>query len=595
MPGLIGVTIGDQAGQSVVTRMQDLVTHLAFHIRDTVFSSLSVSASRVHAGTVQLCPQPARAVNGIFVWLDGEIYNASELSARLRNASTESSDADLLAQMYLQDDTLKALKEVDGVFSAVIFDSARRRIKLITDRYGLRHLYWLCRHQQLAWSSEPKAFLALPGFTPKISEEVVPEFFQYGYLLEDHAWFENVHLLNPGTVLDFALSLGTCQESRYWTWDSIKPIVSIQQDEAVHELARRFSQAVAHHAEAGVPVGVSLSGGLDSRALLAAMPNQPYSIHAVTFGRSGCDDVRIAAMAAGVKGASHHVVELNEANWLQRRIPGVWFTDGQNDLGHMHALVSVVEQRKYFAVNLNGYLGDAILGGWYQDDPKWSLCQKIDNRGRRFINEGTRLTNNFVHNRLPFFDNRLMEFTYALPGRLKAASRLYCRMLLATFPDYFRSIPWQKTGVPISRPQWWSSSAHLSRRIISKLQRNSARLRLPVNGTRDYASYPEWLRRGTARVLVESLLMNPNALYPQFISADKVRKSWANHVRGADRSSEIFRALTFELWLQQVFEGGYRTEQEDAAEFGGRKKGSAITPSPTFDDTDVTCPGIVNP
>jgi asparagine synthase (glutamine-hydrolysing) len=565
--------------------MQDLITHLPFHVRDQIFWSPSLCASRVHNATIQINPQPAHSGTHISVWLDGELYNQNQLRLLLPDAPPHINDAELLARLCSHYDKLEFLRDIDGIFSAAIFDSARRRVRLITDRYGLRHLYWLTCGGDLAWSSEPKAFLAVNGFAPTLSHDAVNEFFEFGYLLENRAWFQDVQLLTPGSVLEFDLETRAHYEWRYWSWDSIKPLGVIKEEDAVHELASRFSCAVARQSDASLGVGISLSGGLDSRALLAAIPEHGRTIHAVTFGKRHCDDIRIASEVARVKGAAHHIVELNEANWFDHRTAGVWLTDGQNDLGHMHALVSVLEQRKYYRINLNGYLGDAVLGGWYQDDPVWSLAEKIDNRGRRFINEGTRLTNNFVHNRLPFFDNRLMEFAYALPDEAKAQSHLYCRMLLATYPAFFQNIPWQKTGVPISRPQWWSSTVHYSNRIASKLLRESARIGVHFSSTREYSSYAEWIRRGKSRNEFERVLMNPHALFPQFISADTVRRVWNEHLRGADRSTGLFRALTFEFWLQQVFEGCHRPDFVESKVRQEEKIGSGESAETRFAST----------
>jgi asparagine synthase (glutamine-hydrolysing) len=445
----------------------------------------------------------------------------------------------------------------------VVFDSERQCLHLITDRYGLRHLYWTRTRNGVAWASEVKAFLALPEFKPKIDRGSVGEFFSIGYLLGNRTWLEDVALLSPGSHFVFDLRKDEIQIRNYWSWSEITPLSGkTDPREMTEELGRLFNVAVKRQCESPDPVGISLSGGLDSRAILAAAPDHESGrpIHAVTVGSRRCDDARIAAQAARVKGIPHHVVELTAANWLSGRIPGVWYTDGQSNLLHMHALVSVEEQRVRCRINLNGFLGDALLGGSYMHDPQWSVTEKANNRGRRFINEGTRLTNNFLQNRLPFFSNALMEYTCSIPEELRDQSRIYNRMLLKQFPAFFRRIPWQRTGVPITWPREFAKAAHRLGRLQRRVGCMIACIRsnVGVEDTYDYTNYAAWIRQQPARSMFEQMIVNPRALFPEFIPREEIQLSWGEHMGGLNRAEKICRTITFELWLQQVFEHRFR-------------------------------------
>jgi asparagine synthase (glutamine-hydrolysing) len=471
--------------------MRDAILHEQFHRGDCLHSSSGVCASRGHIGIIQTAEQPA-SHDGVHVWIDGELYNRPELRARAGGDAVCCDDASLIGQLYREDETLSFLKDVDGIYSAVVVDTRRKRVHLIIDRYGLRHLYWRLEGEVFAWASEVKAFLALPTFTPHIDPESVNDFFGLGYLLEDRTWFTDVKLLPPGSVLSLGMQAGTIAILKYWGWDNIKSLpANVREDEVINELGRLFSAAVQRHSQADVPVGVSVSGGLDSRALLAAMPaNGSQPIHAVTLGKHGCDDIRIAAEVARIKPAMHHVVELSSSNWLQQRTAGVWYTDGQQDLLHMHALVSVKEQRKHYAINLNGFLGDAVLGGSYLFDRRWSLAEKVNQRGRRFINEGTRLTNNFFQNRIPFFSNALMEFAFSIPETLLAHSYVYNKMLLAKYPQFFDTIPWQSTGVPISSSRALVWTSQKARGASRRLRKVAGAFGVKFEAMQDYHNYP---------------------------------------------------------------------------------------------------------
>ena len=519
MPGLVGFThsYSCRRAAQITERMRRLISHLDFHVSDADFCDTSIACSRVHTGIVKTDSHSS-------VWIDGE-YSAANFHAQ-----------------YESDPNFGFLRGIDAIYSAVVYDEPRQLLHLITDRYGLRHLYWAQKGDQIAWASEVKAFTALPWFTPKIQPEALEDFQEFGYLTGNRTWLQGVELLPPATVLTFDLKTRKIESRRYWSWSDIKPLTGkLNEDEIAEELGRLFKRAVAEMAKANVPVGVSLSGGLDSRAVLAAVP---FACETVTFGVEGCDDIRIARVAAEAKKVPNHVVHLNAANWLENRAAGVWWTDGQTNLMHMHAIASFAAQRSRYQINLNGFLGDAVLGGSYQKDPRWTVTEKVDNRGRRLINEGTRLANNVLHNRLPFFQNDLMEFTVSLPDWMKRKSRIYNRMLVRCFPELFRSIPWQATGAPIS----WPRNAVRARILFDRAKR----LITGVN-TRDYVHYAEWLRTAPALQTIENLLFAPNVALPDFIDKSLMERTWREHMAGADRAETICGYATIELWLSRIF------------------------------------------
>lgn len=556
MPGLAGFTnrkLAQDAVAQTVVRMCDSLIHEKHHVSDGCFVTPQLSAGRVHTGIIQLDQQPA-ACAGVKVWLDGEIYNQHALMTAFGISGRPCCDAQLLARLYQADPEMTFLRRVDGIYAAIFYDKAREQVHIATDRYGLRHLYYLDRTHEFAWASEVKSFLEIPGFVAHISEESIADFLSAGHLLDDRTWFSGVRLLAAGTILTLNLHGMTIRTRKYWTCEEVRPLRGATADEILEEVGRLFLASVRRQSDFDGPVGVSLSGGLDSRALLAAIPRDGREIHSVTFGRPGCDDVQIAAQAAQVRPAVHHVVDLTSANWIRGRVSGIWRCDGQYDMLHMHALVAVDEQRKNYKINLNGFLGDAVLGGSYHGDKRWTIAEKVNQRGRRFINEGTRLTNNFLHNRLPFFANDLMEFTCSIPESMRTHSRIYNRMLLRMFPEYFKSIVWQRTGLPITY------SPELSR-LIEKARTLQGLIKALLTGehksSQAYSDYPAWIRQEPARSLFQSLLLSPKSLYREF-TALNVAALWNDHMNGVDRSQPLCRIFTFEIWLQQVFERKYR-------------------------------------
>ncbi len=581
MPGLVGFVhpeIDREMGQRTLKQMRDLITHRASYKQDELFCGGPVYASRTHLDAIQRAHQPFHQ-DGTYVWLDGEFFNRDELGLQ------GGEDPQVLSELYKEVADLPALKRIDGIFSAVIYDSRRHVVHLVTDRFGLRHLYWTVHEGGLFWTSEVKAVLALPGFRVKIDRRAVDQFFGPGYLLEDRTWFEGVQLLSSGTVLTWDIKEGSLQTRRYWWWDEIRKRKDLTLRDAAEEMGRLFRNAVERRCDSNEGIGVTLSGGLDSRAILAAIPARAEPIQAVTFGKSGCDDIRIARLAAKTKGSAHHVVTIDAENWFSDRPKGVWWTDGQLNLMHMHGIEALdsVERPK---INLHGFLGDVVMGGSYVKErgdleglqsselvAKQMACEPdhienwedyksldsaeyylIQNRGRRFISGGTRMCATSIEQRKPFFDNELIEFLFSLPGFLRFRSCLYNEMLLHTFPSYFKTIPWRDTGVPIGWPRGLAWAAVQSRKV---------KTRFISPGCVGVADYPIWLRQDPARSFSNNLLRNSEAIYPDYIPRERVEADWESHLSGADHADAVCRYLTFEIWLQQVFEGRYRAYQQN--------------------------------
>jgi len=204
--------------------------------------------------------------------MDGEFYNRREIVAQRGGAAV--TDPQLLHALYRERPELSLLKQVDGVFAAVIYDPGRQMIHLMTDRYGFRHLYWTVCRRRLAWASEVKALLALPGFEAKIDRRALGHFLGMVHFIHDRTWFEDVRALSPASALTWDLRQGRVQMRRYWWWDQdVKPLSGkIDRNQLAEEMGRRFVAGVRRRTRERERVGIELSGGLDSRAAFAAMP-----------------------------------------------------------------------------------------------------------------------------------------------------------------------------------------------------------------------------------------------------------------------------------------------------------------------------------
>ena len=549
MPGLCGYAFfsqGRSADRAALERMRHALACRPYHCSDPVFVDGPFGAARTHPGIIQNSRQPFSR-GGIHVWLDGEFYDADT------RPDAERTDPEILCANYAAGNLIPFLRTVDGIFSAVIYDAGQQTLRLLCDRYGLCALYVGLTSAGLFWASELKAFRHAPRFPMTISKECVAEFMRTGHCMGAATWFSGVELLDPATVICLDLRTSRLERVRYWHWSDLPPCVAPRDlDETARKLGECFRRAVVRRCRRGERIGVGLSGGLDSRAIFAALPPFVEPVEAYTFGKRECADIRIAQQVAALRPSRQRICHIDPDDWLDRRVEGVWRTDGQFNLLHLHGAGCAEEHRDFFDIRLNGFLGDALLGGAYGGHPGGEI-ERFRNRGRRFIALGYSWGNFACHTRIPFFDNELLELTLSIPWSFRRNSSMYRRMLLATFPEYFSSIPWQKTGLPISKIGAVATLHGIARRAVRKIGGF-----LPfIQAADGYAEYSAWLRRPHARGFLDRLLGHRDALLFEFVDPRAIELRLCQHDAGFDCADALGRYLTFELWLRQFFQNEF--------------------------------------
>jgi asparagine synthase (glutamine-hydrolysing) len=591
MPGIYGYikkTPGESSQLISMTEAMKLYNHF---VQDEQYEDNSVAASRVHLGHIGEKSSPYHN-GGVRLWVEGEAYNCKEVAKRLR--LKQKGVAASLVEAYQTDKLDNYLNLLDGYFCAAIYDAKKKKVLLVSDRYGMRMLYWYCCGKQFVWSSEVKGILALNGIDTTLDPASPQCFLDLGYLMGENTWFQHIKLIKPATVLECDIASQKIEQHRYWKWSEIKPS-NLSFDGAVAELGQRFINAVRRRFDPNKKIGISLSGGLDSRAMLAAVDQlyPEYQGYSYTFGIAGCDDIRIAQKVVSLTNWRHQIFELHQGTWFQPRLERIWLTDGMLDLMHMHGCEFLDDISQHININLNGFLGDAILGGSYLEKTKekdkritLEIARKYYgrnvsgrsvkdafydvphiepllymSRGRRFINMGTVNALVKVDQRKPFFDNTIIEFVFALPDEYRLDSKLYSAMLIKFFPKFFNDIPWQKTGCPLAYSNALTKTITFKNRIVDRLKREVGRIGIKYKDLHNYTDYAEWLRQEPAKSFFETTLFSKRAIYPEYIDQETVQNYFKHHLQNkANHHDELCRTLTFELWLQQVFLGRYRHE-----------------------------------
>ena len=258
------------------------------------------------AGGAQPMSNPEGTVS---VTYNGEIYNHRDLRSELESCGhsfRSVCDTEVLVYGYLEWGIAKLLDRIDGMFAFGIWDAAARRLLLARDRMGQKPLFYsVLRGGGLAFASEVKALLVHPDIQPAVDEEGLAAYMTFEYLPGELSMVRSVRKLLPGTWLSF--KRGTVEQSSYWQI----PIKDAPSPEnATQRFTELFDRAVGRRLMADVPLGVFLSGGIDSSSVAASVVRQRTAANVKTFSigfhERSYDESSVSRFVANFLGTEHH-------------------------------------------------------------------------------------------------------------------------------------------------------------------------------------------------------------------------------------------------------------------------------------------------
>ena len=264
------------------------------------------------------------------VWIvfNGEIYNYQDLRAFLVSKGhvfKTQTDTEVIVHLYeeLGPDCVCKLR---GMFAFAIWDEKRKTLLLARDRVGIKPLYYSLSQRSLVFASEIKAILADSCVDRSVAPEIIDRFLTFLYLPGEDTLFRNVNKLAPGCYL--MVKDGHPEIHQYWDLSFEKPSINPTLQEAQEQLLDLLAEAVKLHMIADVPVGVLLSGGVDSSAVLSlASERTPKEISSYTVGFSDAgfaDERPYARLAAEAFGTCHHEMTITAADFADFMPQYIW-------------------------------------------------------------------------------------------------------------------------------------------------------------------------------------------------------------------------------------------------------------------------------
>jgi asparagine synthase (glutamine-hydrolysing) len=300
---------------------------------------------------------------------NGEIYNYRELRADLLEKGhrfSTHSDTEAILHAY-EEYGEQAVERLRGMFAFAIHERVSGRVFFARDRLGIKPLHWVETGGVLYVASELKSLLAVPGLSLTLDEIALDQYFSLLYVPAPRTIFREVRKLPPGHVLVKDPSC-PAQVRRYWRLES-RPDPGPSEQDWIQEVRRTFDSAVASHLVADVPLGVFLSGGVDSSAIVAAMSRSASGrIKTFSIGfpaEYAAFDERVhARKVAQQYGTDHEELEVAPDIHVDIHALGKVFDEPMGDSGAIPNLLVCRMARQRLTVALSGLGGDELAGGY---------------------------------------------------------------------------------------------------------------------------------------------------------------------------------------------------------------------------------------
>jgi asparagine synthase (glutamine-hydrolysing) len=588
-------TLPRQQAEPQLLRMVDALTHEPFYTSGTwIDESRGIYVGWI-ARKESFCDgMPLRNERGDVLVFSGEEFPEPGTVGRLK-ARGHRFDAEGPSYLiHLFEDDPFFVERLNGRFHGLLLDRPRGTATLFNDRYGMHRLYYYASKEAFYFAAEAKAILTVRPDLRRLDPRGLGEFVTCGCVMEDRTLFPGIHVLPGGAAWVFRQ--GSLERRgayfRRTEWEDQPPL---EADAFYRELRATFARNLPRYFEGRELVGMSLTGGLDTRMIMAWHKRPPRSLPCYTFGGMfrECRDVRVARYVAEVSGQPHEVISVGH-DFLSR-FPRyaertVYLTDGCLDVSHSPDLYANEHAREIAPVRMTGNYGSEVLRrvvAFKPHEPLPGLFRPELLPYTRQAAETFRslvqahplsfavfrqapwhhygllaLEQNQLSLRSPYLDNDLVRLAFRAPAAALASDDL-CMRLIADGDPALAQIPTDR-GLAGTRRSLRAALARglseLSRKaeyaydygMPQRLARVDHLLRFfrPERvflGRNKFYHFRIWYRDALAGY-VQDILLDPVTLARPYLDQATVEAAVGHHLKG-DRNytTEIHRLLTLEL------------------------------------------------
>jgi asparagine synthase (glutamine-hydrolysing) len=559
---------------------------------------------------------------------NGEVYNHAELrpglEARGHRYRTRS-DTETILHLW-EDLGERCVEQLQGMFAFAIWDRGRDELCLARDRLGIKPLYYMIDGDELLFASEIKAILAVTAQPAVFNDRVLPEYLATGFAAGEETFYRGVRKLRPGHTLTWSRRHGVAHR-RYWSLPEMGTNTALTFEQAADEVRERLRAAVASHLMSDVPLGLFLSGGIDSSilaALMAPMVKEPIRTFSVAFDEPGANELPYARMAASAVGAEHREVIVSPREFFEALPRLIWHEDEPIAFTSSVPLYFVSRlARDHVKVVLTGEGADELFLGYnryritawnHRLGRAWQhlpgplragarrLAQRLPGRAgryasRSFLSRGSNARDLFYEN-FSVFSQGVQARLLADPARLtddpyaeglgyydRAAGGPLDRMSAADLQTYLVELLMKQdqmsmaasieSRVPFLDTAFAEYAVSLPASFKLRGWRTKAVLREAVGKlvppailTRKKMGFPvpvgRWLQ-GEFWPLVEEFVLGPRARARGYFDPGVLRQLADEHrAGGASHAQQLWALINLEMWHRSCIEG------DDVTSIGAR-------------------------
>lgn len=371
MPGIFGLISRKEPGscRATLERMRGAMIQEPFYGGGTyVHEGLGLYAGwTCHKGSYSDGMPIFNEKRDVALILSGESFIAPAVLSRIKSEGhgLNGRGAAYLVHLY-EEDPEKFFQEMNGWFNGLIVDLRKPALILFNDRFGIHRVYYREEREEFFFSSEAKSLLRVRPSLREIDPRGLGERFSCGCVLENRTLFRGLELLPGGSAWVFQHSTSPKRRS-YFRPEEWEEGEALSRESFIEKLREVLGRIVPLYLGGGQPIGVSLTGGLDSRIIMAFI-DPAVKVHCYTFGSEGRDslDVRISRQVAQVCGQEHSVIRLGKeylARFPKDAERTVLISDGGLDACGSYELYLNEKAREIAPVRLTGNWGSELLRG----------------------------------------------------------------------------------------------------------------------------------------------------------------------------------------------------------------------------------------
>ena len=531
----------------------------------------------------------------------GENFPDRELIGRLKRQGHEfdPSNASTLIHLY-EEEGEDFLKKLNGWFNGVLIDCRMAKAVLFNDRFGMQRIYYHENKDEFLFSSEAKSLLKIRPALRNINLRSLGEFLSCGCVLQNRTLFSNIFLLPGGAAWTF--QNGGCSKKDFYfepgSWEN-QPILG--KETFYSQLKDTFLKILPRYFKSRGPIGMSLTGGLDTRMIMACINQPPGSLPCYTFGGMYRDnlDVSISRKVAKECHQPHHVIKLDKeflADFAKYAEKSIYISDGYFDAGGSYELYLNKLAREIAPIRMTGNFGSEVLrsvrafkaippcNGLLHPDFNAYIQEAIETFTE--ISKGHRLSftifkqgpwNSYgrlaveqsqLTMRTPYMDNDLVALVYRAPEEVTSTTEIQLRLIADCHPALSRILTDRGIG---GRYNSFSIFARLYYEFLfkaeyyynhgmphwlAKLDNTFASLYLEklFLGRHKFHHFRVWFRRELAQY-VRDILLDKRTETRSYLNKAFLEKMVSGHIRGDyNYTNEINMVLTVELIQRLLIE-----------------------------------------